>query len=194
MRRLAENEDYVLENEDLTQLAVAEAFSQAVATRHFPPHLVRPGLQQAPSLGGTFVTRRPRRIRTYRKYMPHPADRGHGARCGPLPTFGGRRLAPAARRGVSCPFRARSTSTSRLPGTTLPRMVRIDRGGRGADAATSPPHVHPLTPTAAGLLLRVAGARHAVPAEFLRSRHRIAAGQRFFSSNRLAAPGAPALR
>ena len=45
VRRLAENEDYVLDNEELTQLAVAEAFSQAVATGHFPPQFVRPGLQ-----------------------------------------------------------------------------------------------------------------------------------------------------
>src|SRR5262245_808258 len=39
VRRLAESEDYVFENEDLTQLATAEAFGQAVAT-HFPAQFV----------------------------------------------------------------------------------------------------------------------------------------------------------
>ena len=71
VRKLAESEDYVFENEDLMQLATAEAFSQAVAT-HFPSQFVRPALQQAPSLGGTFVTRRPRSVRRFYKYTRTP--------------------------------------------------------------------------------------------------------------------------
>jgi hypothetical protein len=65
-------------------------------------------------------------------------------------------------------------------GTTLPRMMRVDRrqpGGRRFGRASA---AHPLTPAAAGLLLREPALGIAVPARFMRSRHRIAAGQRFF--------------
>ena len=58
--------------------------------------------------------------------------------------------------------------------------MRIDRrqpGGRRFGRAAA---AHPLTPTAAGLLLREPALGVAVPPRFMRSRHRIAAGQRFF--------------
>ena len=130
MRRLAENEDYVFEDEDLMQLATAEAFSQAVAT-HFPAPLRRPALQQAPSLGGTFVRRRPRSIRTYRKYSRTPevevtvADRG---RVADVRRIDGRR--GAARGGATFPIRARMHIYQSAAGTTLPRMVRHRSAGR----------------------------------------------------------------
>jgi hypothetical protein len=41
VRRLAENEDYIYENEDLMQLAVSDAFGEAVAS-NFPQRFVRP--------------------------------------------------------------------------------------------------------------------------------------------------------
>jgi hypothetical protein len=194
VRRLAENEDYIFENEDLMQLATAEAFSQAVAT-HFPPQFVRPALQQAPSLGGTFVTRRPRSVRTYRKYSRTPEVEITTQIADALPTFGGSNVGAALRAaGASFPIRARMHIYQAAPGTTLPRMVRVDRasagGGRGYITAAS---VHPLTPTAAGLLLREPRLGVAVPAAYLRSRHRIAAGQRFYVLEPIGAVGALAL-
>lgn len=194
VRRLAENEDYVFENEDLMQLAVSEAFSQAVAT-HFPPRFVRPGLQQAPSLGGTFVARRPRSPRTYRKYSRTPEVEVTAQIADTLPTFGGSTVGAVLRAaGGTFPLRARMHIYQAAAGTTLPRMIRLDRGtvggGRGYVTSSS---VHPLTPAAAGLLLREPGLGVAVPSTYLRSRHRIAVGQRFYVLDPIGAVGALAL-
>jgi len=180
VRKLAESEDYVFDNEDLMQLAAAEAFSQAVAT-HFPPRFVRPGLQQAPSLGGTFVTLRPRSVRRYHKYTRTPDVEVTAQVADAIPTFGGSTLGAVLRAsGASFPIRARLHIYQAAVGTTLPRMMRVDRrqpGGRRFGRASA---AHPLTPAAAGLLLREPALGIAVPARFMRSRHRIAAGQRFF--------------
>jgi hypothetical protein len=194
VRRLAENEDYVFEDEELTQLAAAEAFSASVAS-HFPQRYVRPPLQQAPSLGGTFVTRQPRSVRTYHKYnrtpevdvTPHIADS--------LPTFGGTTVGAVLRAaGATAPVRARMHIYQAAAGTSLPRMVRADRPSvGGARAYVALGNVHPLTPAAAGLLLREPRLGVAVPAAFTRSRQRIAVGQRFYVLEPIGAAGALAL-
>lgn len=194
VRRLAENEEYVFENEDLMQLATADAFSQAVAT-HFPPRFVRPGLQQAPSLGGTFVAQRPRSVRTYRKYSRTPEVEVTAPIADALRTFDGSTLGAVLRAaGATFPIRAHMHIYQSAAGTTLPRMIRLDRataaGGRSTVAVSN---VHPLTPAAAGLLLREPGLGVAVPSTYLRSRHRIAVGQRFYTLEPIGAVGALAL-
>jgi hypothetical protein len=192
VRQLAESEDYVFEDEELTQLATAEAFSRAVAT-HFPPRFVRPSLQQAPSLGGTFVSRRPRSIRTYRKYSRTPEIQVTSQIADTLPTFGGSTVGAAMRAaGAQFPIRARMHIYQSAPGTTLPRMVRIDRPAAGSGRGyINTANVHPLTPAAAGVLLREPKLGVPVPATYLRSRQRIAAGQRFYILEPIGA-GAPA--
>ncbi|AKU99515.1 hypothetical protein AKJ09_06179 [Labilithrix luteola] len=192
VRRLAESEEYVFENEDLMQLATAEAFGEAVAS-HFPPRFVRPKLQQATSLGGTFVARRPRSVRTYRKYSRIPEVEVTAQIADTLPTFGGSTLGAVLRAaGVTFPIRARLHIYQAAPGTTLPRMVRMDRTASGRGYVTTN-NVHPLTPGAAGLLLREPRLGVAVPAKYLRSRHRIAVGQRFYALEPMGAAGALAL-
>jgi hypothetical protein len=180
VRKLAESEDYVFENEDLMQLAAAEAFSQAVAT-HFPTQFVRPALQQAPSLGGTFVTRRPRSVRRFYKYTRTPDVEVSAQIADAIPTFGGATLGAVLRAsGATFPVRARLHIYQAAVGTTVPGMMRVDRRHAGGRRFRRPALAHPLTPAAAGLLLREPGLGVAVPARFMRSRHRIAAGQRFF--------------
>jgi hypothetical protein len=192
VRRLAENEDYILENEDLMQLAAAEAFGGAVAS-HFPQRFVRPGLRQAPSIGGTFVARRPRSVRTYRKYSRTPDVELTAQIADALPTFGNTTVGAVLRAaGATFPIRARMHIYQSVSGTTLPRMIRVDRAnasGRSRAAA----QVHPLTPHAAGLLLREPKLGVAVAPNFLRSRNRIAVGQRFYLLEPVGAAGALAL-
>jgi hypothetical protein len=180
VRRLAEHEDYVFENEDLLQLAAAEAFSQSVAT-HFPPRFVRPAIQQAPSLGGVFVARRSRSLRPYLKYSRTPEVEISSAIADTIPTFGGVTLGSALRAsGATFPIRARLHLYQAVAGTTLPRIARVDRvgAGRGYLGATA---LHPLTTQAAAVLVREPRLGAAVPSTYLRSRHRIAVGQRFFA-------------
>lgn len=196
VRRLAESEDYVFEHEDLTQLATAEAFGQAVAT-HFPARMVRTDLQQAPSLGGTFVARRPRGIRTYRKYSRAPEVEITAQIADALPTFGGTTLGAALRAaGVSFPIRARLHIYQSAVGTTLARITRDDRaaaGNRSGQGYVVSTNIHPLTPAAAGLLLREPRLGVAVPSRYLRSRRRIAVGQRFYALEASGESAAPAL-
>src|SRR5262249_28786328 len=107
VRRLAESEDYILENEDLMQLAAADAFGEAVAS-HFPQRFVRPGLRQAPSIGGTFIARRPRSVRAYRKYSRTPEVEITAQIADALPTFGGTTVGAVLRAaGATFPIRAR---------------------------------------------------------------------------------------
>ena len=194
VRKFAENEDYIFEDEGLMQLAASDALNFAVAS-NFPPRFVRPGLQQAPSLGGTFVMRRPRRIRAFRKYSRIPEIEVTEQIADNIPTFGGTTLGAALRAaGASFPFRARLHIYQSVSGTSLPRMVRMDRtaqrAGRGYVSARN---VHPLTPAAAGLLLREPKLGVDVSPAFLRSRRRIAAGQRFFMLEPQGAAGTLAL-
>jgi hypothetical protein len=190
VRRLAESEDYVFEDEDLLHLAVSEAFEQAVAA-NFPADLVRPDLQVAPSLGGSFLPRHPRRVYTYRKYSRVPEVQVTPQLAGALRTFGGISLAAALRAvGRALPLRVRLHVYEATVGTTLPRLARLERGvaGMGADRGGWR-HLHPLTPEAAGLLLREPRLGVRMPGYYLRSRHRIAVGQRFYYLEPLGAGG-----
>jgi hypothetical protein len=193
VRRLAENEDYIFEDETLMQLAAADAFGEAVAT-HFPARFVRSDLQHAPSLGGTFVTRRARGLRPYHKYSRTPEIEITSQIADTLPTFGGASLGATLRAaGASFPFRARAHIYQAAPGTTLPRMLKADRSQPGGRGYFSTANVHPLTPQAAGVLLREPKLGVSVPPEFLRSRNRIAVGQRFFALEPVGVTGALAL-
>ena len=193
VRRLAENEDYIYQNEDLMQLAAAEAFGEAVAS-HFPQGLVKQRLRQAPSLGGTFVARRARSIRPYRKYSRTPDVELTAQVADALPSFGGTTVGAVLRAaGATFPLRARLHIYQSTTGTTLPRMIGVDRANAGGRTRAATSQVHPLTPEAAGLLLREPRLGVAVAPEFLRSRQRIAVGQRFYLIEPVGAVGALAL-
>lgn len=191
VRRLAENEDYVFEDEDLLQLATAEAFEQAVGS-NFPAQFVRPDIHVAPTLGGSFVTRHAGRPFSYKKYSQAPVVEIGLPLAQAVRTFGGTTLAASlATAGRRLPFRARLHIYESTLGTSLPRLVRLEnlpglgsrRGGLN--------QIHPLTPDAAAQLLSEPRLGVRVPRAFLGSRHRIAAGQRFYYLEPLQA-GAPA--
>ena len=191
VRRLSEYEDYVFEDEELTQLAVAESFRKAVSTG-FPARLVRPGLQQAPTLGGAFVGRRVRTVRAYRKYSRTPdielteqvADR--------LPSFSGTSVGAALRAaGYRLPMKVRLHLYEAMVGTSLPTLLRTDTGlGRLPLGRRRLAMVHPLTPGAAGLLLREPALGAAVPVAYTRTPFNVAVGQRFFVIEPLGAASA----
>ena len=172
VRRFAENEDYVFEDEDLAQVALADSFGEAVAT-HFPQDHVRSELQLAPSLGGAFVTRRARALRPYGKYNRTPEIEVSAKMADRLPAFGGTSVGAATRAaGGSFPLRARLHVYQAKAGSTVPAMLRHDRRV-GAVA-------YPLTHGAAGLLRREPGLGGKVPARYLKSPRRIAVGQRVY--------------
>lgn len=172
VRRFAESEDYVFEDEDLAQVALADAFSEAVAT-HFPQEQVREELQIAPSLGGAFVTRRARSLRPYGKYNRTPEIDVSASMADRLPAFGGSSVGATMRaKGGQFPMRARMHVYQAKVGSTVPAMLRHDRRSRAT--------AYPLTEGAAGLLLREPGLGGGVPARYLKTPRRIAVGQRVY--------------
>ncbi len=181
VRRVSENEEYVFEDEALTELAVAEAFENAVAT-FFPPRFVRTDLQQAPSLGGAFVGRRLRGLRPYAKYSRVPEITLSSQMADRLPSFGGTTLGAALRAsGTRFPLKARVHVYQAAPGSSVARILRDDIGptvaGRGY---VSTADVHPLTSRTAGMLLQEPALGAEVPARYLKTRKRVAVGQRLF--------------
>lgn len=191
VRRLAESEDYVLEDEDLMHLATADAFERAVAT-NFPPNYVRPGARRAPSIGGRFVARRPRSARPYRRFNRTPEVELTAPVAERIPTFGGVTLAAALRAaGAALPLKVRVHIFEATVGTSLRRIAAIERGRRGGGRISST-RMHPLTPAVAGLLLREPGLGVTVGPAYLRSRQRVAAGQRFYFLEPMTAAGVPA--
>ena len=181
VRRLTESEDYVFEDEDLLQLAVGDAFEEAVAT-NFPAQFVRPELRVAVGLPGSFLPRFHRQVFAYKKYWQVPEVEVTAAIAQSLRTFGGVTLADALRAsGKTLPLRARVHVYEATVGTTLPRLARLERvPGLGSHRAEAFNRLHPLTPEAAAVLLREPRLGVRKPAAFLRSRHRIAVGQRFY--------------
>lgn len=182
VRGVAELEEFVLEDENLMQLAVAEAFERAVAA-NFPPTLVRAGVQPAPRLGGFFVTRRAGTAHPYRRYSQAPEVDLSAPVAGAVRTFGGVPLAAELHaRGVPLPQRYRVHVYEAVAGSSLRHLARSEHGAAEPGAGLAVVRgLHPLTPEAAGMLLQEPALGVAVPGRYLRSRSRIAAGQRFYS-------------
>jgi hypothetical protein len=178
VRRLAEQPEYVFEDEGLLQAAVSEAFEQAVAA-NFPTTLVRPNLRIAPSLGGSFVSRHPRRPYAYKTFSRVPDVDINAAQAASLRTFRGVTVDASLRAlGIALPAKFRVHIYEAGVGTTLPRLARLEKIGGGQRGAYR--QLHPLTVANAAALLREPRLGVNVPGGFLVSRHRISVGQRFF--------------
>jgi hypothetical protein len=201
VRRVAELEDEVLEDEAVLPLAVGEAFAEA-AGAHLPAGLLRSGLVPAPTLAGLFVPRHPRQAYTYKKYSAVPEVVVTEAVARSVRTFGGATLAAALRAsGRTLPLRARVHVYEATVGTSLRKLASLERvPGLGPGRPGAMAQLHPLTPEAAGLLLREPRLGVRIPTPFLQSRYRIAVGQRFYylapargvQASPLGAPGAAA--
>ena len=196
VRNLAEQDEHVFEDEDLLGLAVSEAFEAAVAA-NFPPQLVRPEVQPAPTLGGSFVVRAARRPYAYKRFTRTPEVEVTAPIAQAIRTFGGHTLAAALQaHGQALPMRARVHIYEAMAGTNLPRLAQRERlPGLGPQRRRAYTNLHPLTPEAAGTLLREPKLGVAKPPYYLQSRKRIAIGQRFYylqpTTPGAAAPGDP---
>jgi hypothetical protein len=180
VRQLAMTEDYMLEDEDLMQLAVSEAFDSAVAT-NFPAGLIRPGLQQAPTLGGSFLPMLISSAHPYRRYTRSPQIELTPQLANAVMTFGAVPLGTLLRAaGTALPQRFRIHIFEAMPGTSLSRLARNEGHSPWLGFNMAVDEIHPLTSMVSGLLLQEPGLGTDVPDGYLGSRHRIAVGQRFF--------------
>jgi hypothetical protein len=187
VRQLAELDETVLDNQSLLEAAIAEAFDAAAAA-NFPPQLIKPELRETGELHGTWVLMPPVGRPLYKAYTGIASTRITPQLARAVRTFGGVTLDTVLRDryGVTGPVDARLRLYQAIPGTWLARVGALEQETAGVDAAAE---LHPLTPEAAGLLLREPGLGRDVGEEFLASPDTIANGQRFYH---LEIPGARA--
>lgn len=180
VRGLTEAEDYVFDTEELLQLATLEAFERAVAT-NFPARFVKVGVQQAPSLGGSFVTVHARSVHPFRSYSRAPEVEVTAQVADALRSFGGTTLGDALRAAeVTLPLKARVHVYEAMVGTTLVSIAAADPRLRRLGTTTAVSLLHPLTPEASGSLLREPQLGSKVPDVYLASRGRLGVGQRVY--------------
>jgi hypothetical protein len=192
VRRVGELDETTLEHPALLEAASTEAFHEAAAAS-FPPQLLIPEVHEA-TVAGTWVAMPlGKRKKQYRKYTkvfdvevtPQIAES--------LKTFGGATLASflKERLGVAPPIKARVHLFQVRPGTSFARIAKHERApGLGTAAKRAWSQLHPLTPEAAGLLLRQPRLGRAVPGEFRSTRGKLALGQRVYFLDIAGAPAA----
>jgi hypothetical protein len=184
--RLAEAPDAAWESEALLEAYVREAF-QTSASAHFPDTMIRPELHEAAQSSGAWVP------------MPHESPRKHYKKytrvldvtltpqmASALKSFGGTPLQAILRdklsQPVDRPVQARAHLYEALAGSTLPDIAMHEKNVRGLGSSRREAWslIHPLTPEAAGTLLKEPGLGHAVDPKFLAGRTTITVGQRLY--------------
>ncbi len=183
IRRVAEHGEAVFESQALLEAVASEAFQEAAA-ENFPPQLLRPEIQEASQVQGTWVYMPLNRRRKYYKKYTQIFDVEISPQvAAAIKTFGGTTLAAALRDqlGVQGTVRARMHLYQATCGTWLSRISKFEQvPGLGSAAQSAWSQIHPLTPEAAGTLLRQPGLGKRTSPKFLSNRNLVAVGQRFY--------------
>ena len=183
--RIAVQPEYVLENEDLLQGAVQEAFESAAAAV-FPTEMLKPELRETSGVNDAWVLRPTAGRKYYKKntWMPEVTITPQIAQS--VKTFGGASLADFLRDQLGLPpdssVKARVHLYEAIPGTWLSRISKLEKDvpGLGSAARSAWSQIHPLTPEAAAALLQQPGLGRQASPKFLASRHMISVGQRLY--------------
>jgi hypothetical protein len=190
VRQISALPDYILENDQLLESSVLEAFETAAAS-NLPQilpeksYLERPELRETTGNTGTWALI-PTRKNYYKKYTrifetviaPETARNTR--------SFGGEVLADFLRNyhglAPGASIKTRIHLYEAIPGTWLSRISKNEKNVRGLGSAAKSAwsQIHPLTIEAAGMLIQQPGLGRTVSERFLQSRHRIAVGQRFY--------------
>ncbi len=177
-----------MEDEELMELYVQEAFDRAVA-KNFPPQLVRKSLRHAPLSKGTWTTlpsgRRRKHYKKFTERFDVTITRQMAKR---ILSFGGQTLHGFFKDQLGLPIdkqdiKVRIHLYEGIRGTSLSDIGHLEKGveGLGSRDRAAWTAIHPLTRRAASLLIpkHVGLARH-VNRRFLAKRTRTAVGQRFY--------------
>jgi hypothetical protein len=173
-------------SEALLEAYVREAF-QGAASAHFPDAMIRPELHEAAQSSGAWVllpggTRR----KHYKKYTRVFDLSVTPQMASALMSFGGRSVQAILRHKLSLPadrpVAARLHLYEAVAGSTLPDIAMHEKNVRGLGSSRREAWslIHPLTPEAAGILLKEPGLGRAVDPKFLTDRTHITVGQRFY--------------
>ena len=186
VRRVAALPEDVLENEDLLEGAVQEAFEGAAAAS-LPPALLKPRLRETTGLNGAwmFWPATARRYR-YRKYTLAPRVRITPQIARAVRTFGGIPLARVFRDRYGLPpyrsINARLHLYEAIPGTDTAQIAKSERDvpGLGTSAEPARSQFHPLTPEAATALLQEPELGREASSECLASPDPLHVGERLY--------------
>lgn len=164
VRRVAAAPEHVLDDQELLEGFILEAFEQAAAA-NLPPGLseevyrMRPDLAKARKLGGIWmrIPHGRRRLRKYKKFSRPIAKRIAPHEVAALETFDGIPLGEVleAQLGIAPgqEVEALVHLYEAVPGTWLPEIARQDESIASVSAAQGYRPLHPLSREAAGLLL-----------------------------------------
>jgi hypothetical protein len=192
VQKVASLPEEVLEDEELLEAYVLEAFEEA-ASVNLPDILSEevyeknPGLREAEHFKSAWVRRPLRGPKRYKKctrifdvsVTPHVAQA--------ITIFDGYTLAEFLRDclGLSPgrPIKARVHLYEAIPGTSPPLVCWHERGipGLGTAGRAAWSQLHPLTPIAAGLLCGAPGLGRDVPPKYWTNRHPLFVGQRLYA-------------
>ena len=189
VRRVSALPDYVLDNQELLEGFVLEAFEQAAAA-NLPPVLSDAVYRERPDL--LEIAKREDLLDHAPAAAPQTLQevRAHRSRCGSVPTWPTRSSRSRVRWPTSlqdqlgveegAEIEAEVHLYETLPGTTLPDIAReeSETPGMGAAGAQGAAQLHPLTPKAAGLLLGEPRMGRNVPS--WTNRRNIGVGQRLY--------------
>jgi len=192
VRQVAALPDYVLDNEELLEGFVLEAFEKAAAA-NLPPVLSEstyekhPELRETSKIRGTWLLHplnRRRKRYNYKKYsriaevnITPEIARTVKTFCGvPLSVFLRDRLGLVPGR----PVKARIHLYEAIPGTRLGQICQSETHVSGLGTAEARSQLHPLTPEAAGMILGESGLGREVSHKYLDHQPTTAVGQRFY--------------
>lgn len=200
VRQVAALPEYILDNEELWEGFILEAFESA-AVANLPPVLSakvyqeRPELRETTDIGGTWVQQPLRGKKYYKKFTrvfdvnitPHMAHE--------VKTWRGEPLAMIMQELYNMPsgqtIKARVHIYEAIPGTWLSRVTKYEKNttGLGTSAKSAWSKIQPLTPQASAIILRQPRLGRAVAGKYLSDPLMISVGQRFYY---LEVPNAPA--
>ncbi|MBM3784646.1 MAG: hypothetical protein FJW30_09825 [Acidobacteria bacterium] len=174
-----------LEDQNLLEFFALEAFEQAAAA-NLPSQYLRPELRETSASSGTWIQLPAAGTAYYKKYSEVREISIDPATANSISSFGGETLGQflATRKGAvpGKPLKARIHLYEAIPGTWLSRISLYETGVPGLNSALEAAwsQIHPLTTTAAGILLGSSGLGKDVDGKYTQSRHVITPSQRFY--------------
>lgn len=172
-------------NEALLEGYVSEAFEKAAAA-HFPDALIRGELHETAGAPGAWqMLPAQSSAKHYKKYTRVEEVLVSPQVAAAVRSFGGTPVGAFFRDQLKLPVdqavRARIHLYEAIPGTTLSLISLHEKvAGLGSKDRAAWSQIHPLTPEAAGLLLKEPGLGKPVLGRFLVDRNLVDVGQRFY--------------
>jgi hypothetical protein len=191
VRQVAALPDYVLDDEELLEGFVLEAFEKS-ATRNLPEvlqeeaYIKRPDLRETKGLRGTWILQPLRGRKFYKKYTRVLNTKLSPHKLREIKTYAGVPLSEVlqAQYGLSpgTDLEVKAHLYEAIPGTMLSHISKYENStpGLGTPAKYAYSQLHSLTPEAAGMLFGQPGLGQTISPRYLSNRRMMGVGQRVY--------------